>query len=67
MPKTSEFQVHGRAAVKRARKPKPKAPEVKIRKVHPAVMLSAQMLADDRDVRIEVQRDGSVMIVNGRR
>lgn len=68
--KKSEFQVTQTAAAKKpraTRKPKAEPEPIVVKQVHPAAMSAARMLARNRDVRIEVQRDGSVIIRNGAR
>lgn len=66
--KKGEFQVHGHAAAKKPKTgKKPKPGPVTVTKVPPAAIMLAHELAKGRDVRIEVQRDGSIIIKNGGR
>jgi hypothetical protein len=65
---SSEFQVHGLAAGKRKRADRQPAPQpVTVTRVSPVALKLANELAGDRDVRIEIRMDGSIVIKNGRR
>ena len=66
---TDKFKVHDLAAAKRKATPrKPKSgPVVTVAKAYPAAINMALKMTRDRDVHIEVQRDGSLIIKNGAR
>lgn len=63
---TDNFQVHGLAAAKgKRKKPVKSGPVTVVARAHPDVMKQARAAARGKDVRIEVQRDGSVILRNG--
>lgn len=66
---TEKFRVTELAAAKRKRAPsKPKSgPVVTVVKAHSGAVMLAHAMADGRDVHLEVQRDGSIIIRNGAR
>lgn len=68
MPKKGEFQVHGMAAGKRAKKPKrePPAP-VKVIRANREALAMAHEAVKGRDVHMVLLGDGSIEIRNGRK
>ena len=66
---SDKFKVADLAAAKRKRAPrKPKSgPVVTVVKAHSGAVMLAHAMADGRDVHLEVQRDGSIIIKNGAR
>jgi hypothetical protein len=63
----SDFKVHVLAAAKKPRKTKPKTqPVIVVAKADPKAVKLAHKLAGP-DQRVEVQRDGSIVIKNGRK
>lgn len=61
-----EFQVTRNAAAKTPKQSRRKAEPVVSVKAHPAVVETANALARGRDVHLEVQRDGSIVVRNGK-
>jgi len=61
------MHVHQLAAAKTPRKPRRRPEPVQTTQVPPIAMQEARRLAKGEDVRIEVQRDGSVIVRNGAR
>ena len=65
---TDNFRITELAAARRKRGPRRKAePVITVAKAHSGAVMLAHELAAGRDVRIEVQRDGSILIKNGAR
>jgi hypothetical protein len=66
---TDKFKVADLAVAKRKKTPRTtkNGPVVTVAKAYPAAINMALELTRDRDVHIEVQRDGSLIIKNGGR
>jgi hypothetical protein len=65
---TDKFRVTELAAAKRKRAPrKSKASPVQVTRLNPEAVKLAHELAGDRDVRVEIRMDGTIVIKNGAR
>jgi hypothetical protein len=69
MAVTDKFKVADLAAAKKKRAPRKQknGPVVTVVKAHSGAVMLAHAMAGDRDVHLEVQRDGSIVIKNGAR